>query len=63
MSQKIVIGKPPLGEQTHPVMVGKLESGGAVIQTDNGWVTISKEDLGGTADALFTVLGETQDSN
>lgn len=61
MSEKIVIGTPPLGEQTHPVMVGGLKSGGAVIQTDNGWITIDKEHLGGTADALFTVFGDNID--
>lgn len=60
MATKIVIGKPPLGEQSHPVMVGKLESGAAVIQTDNGWVTIEREHLAGTADALFTVLGDPE---
>ncbi|MCP4392833.1 MAG: hypothetical protein GY804_00965 [Alphaproteobacteria bacterium] len=47
-----------LGEQADPVMVGKLESGAAVIQTDNGWITIEKEHLAGTATALFAVLGD-----
>ena len=59
MSQKIVIGDPPLGEQTHPVMVGKMKSGDVVIQTANGWVTINQEYIAGVGDALMTVANET----
>jgi hypothetical protein len=54
--EKIVIGTPPLGEQTHSVMIGKMKSDNVVIQTDNGWITIKKEEVKKVANALLLTI-------
>lgn len=56
----IVIGKPPLGEQTHSVLVGKMKSGKVCIQTASGWIYLEQGDIEGVCAGVLMCVDPKQ---
>lgn len=51
MTKTITIGTPPLGEQTHPILVGKIKDD-IYIQADGQYIKFKEERLRDLVTAL-----------